>query len=77
MRDKERGLYNKFNVTRKDGSSGVGGKHELCKYFVLDLTHDSHAIPAIRAYADSCRAEYPALAGDLDRISEYMAERLA
>lgn len=28
MGDKTRGLYNKFNVTRSDGSSDIGGKHE-------------------------------------------------
>lgn len=60
------GLYNKFTVTRTDGASEPGGKHDGCDYFVLDLTHDPHAIPALKAYADSCRAIYPLLAADLD-----------
>lgn len=60
-----RGLYAKFNVTRTDGSDLAGGKHENCEYFVLDLTHDHHAIHALRAYACSCDAEYPQLAADL------------
>lgn len=66
MGDKTRGIYHKFEVTRVDGSSAPGGKHCGCYYFVLDLDHDPHAKAALRAYADSCRAEYPRLAADLD-----------
>lgn len=62
---KTRGLYDKFTVTRNDGSSEPGGKHHGCNYFVLDLTHDPHAAAALRAYADSCDADYPLLAADL------------
>lgn len=65
MSDNARGLYGKFRVARNDGSSRPGGKHEHCDHFVLDLTHDKHALPALRAYADSCAAEYPLLAADL------------
>jgi hypothetical protein len=60
------GLYNKFRVERVDGQSEPGRKHDGCDYFVLDLTHDPHAAPALKAYADSCRAQYPLLAADLD-----------
>jgi hypothetical protein len=69
MGDKTRGLYQKFVVERHDGAdqSELSGKHVGCDYLVLDLTHDPHALPAIRAYAESCRAEYPLLAADLDR----------
>lgn len=67
MNDQNRGLYHKFNIERTDGSSGPGGKHEHCEYFVLDLTHDKHAMAALAAYADSCGQEYPALAADLRR----------
>lgn len=59
------GLYNKFHVTRADGTSSPGEKHYGCDYFVLDVTHDKHAIQALLAYADSCEAEYPLLARDL------------
>jgi len=65
MGDRNRGLYGKFHVTRTDGSSEPGGKHDGGEYFVLDLTHDKHAAAALRAYADSCDAEYPLLAADL------------
>lgn len=64
-KDKERGLYDKFSVWRKDGRSEIGEKHNRCEYFVLDLTHDPHALPAIRAYARSCGDEYTQLAVDL------------
>ena len=70
MGDKTKGLYDKFIVHRKDSGDAFGGKHENCDYFVLDLSHDPHAIPALKAYADSCRSEYPLLAGDLDQIVE-------
>lgn len=66
MGDRTRGIYHKFNVTRVDGSSAPGGKHDGCFYFVLDLDHDPHAKAALKAYADSCRNEYPKLAADLD-----------
>jgi len=68
MDDRSRGLYDKFHIERMDGSSEPGGKHEDCEYFVLDLTHDPHALPALKAYADSCRVDYPLLAADLDNI---------
>ncbi len=66
MSDKrQQGLIHKFNVTRTDGTSAVGEKHHGCEYFVLDLTHDKHAVAAVLAYAASCEAEYPLLAADL------------
>ena len=65
MGNKAQGLYQKFVVTRTDGSSEVGGKHHDCDYFVLDMTHDKFAAAAIKAYADACDAEYPLLALDL------------
>ena len=65
MRDANEGLYVKYKVARTDGSSGPGGKHEGCSYFVLDLTHDPFAIPALEAYAEACQREYPKLSMDL------------
>ena len=66
MGDRNRGLYGKFEVRRVDGSDGPGGKHGGCDYFVLDITHDPHALPALRAYAASCgRAGYEMLARDI------------
>jgi len=68
MGDRTRGLYGKFRIERTDGKSAPGEKHDGCEYFVLDLTHDPHAPPALRAYADACRAGYPLLAADLDAL---------
>lgn len=68
MADQERGLYRKFDIKRTDGSSEPGGKHHGCAYFVLDLTHDEFAIPALRAYAAACREKFPALAADIDEV---------
>lgn len=65
--DKATGLYDKFTVTRTDGRSAPGEKHDGCEYFVLDMNHDIHARAAIEAYVNSLEAtgEYPALAADL------------
>jgi len=68
MSDRSSGLYRKFNVTRTDGSSEPGGKHEHCSYFVLDLEHDPHAIPALEAYGKACYIDRPALANYIRHI---------
>lgn len=69
MGDKTRGLYGKFNVSRRDGSDAPGGKHDRCEYFVLDATHDPLAIVALRAYADvACVSGYELLAADLEYV---------
>jgi len=65
MNQREQGIYNKFNVTRTDGTDAPGGKHFGDEYFVLNLTTDKHTMPAIAAYAESCTAEYPLLASEL------------
>jgi hypothetical protein len=64
------GLYNKYTVYRNDGSSDPGMKHDGCAYFVLDLTHDPYAKPAILAYADACESTHPVLAADLRKAAE-------
>jgi hypothetical protein len=60
--DKKRGLYRKFRVTRVHDPEE---KHKDCLFFVLDLDHDPHALPAIKAYIESCEVEYPTLGADL------------
>jgi len=65
-RDEERGLYRKYEVRRLND---IAGKHRDCIFFVLDLDHDASAIPAIRAYADACEAEFPKLAEDLRALA--------
>lgn len=66
MNTRNRGLYEKFFVERTDGSSGPNGKHDGCEYFVLDLSHDPHAKPALLAYALAAEADgYVLLARDL------------
>jgi hypothetical protein len=58
-------LYDKYEIRRKDGQHYLGGKHRGCQYFVIDLTHDEFAIPAIRAYANACVEKQPGLSADL------------
>lgn len=65
-RDVDRGLYDKFEVSRVDGRDGPGDEHEDCSYFPLDLDHDPHALPALVAYAKSAEeAGFSPLAADL------------
>ena len=76
MGDKTRGLYGKFRVERTDGTSAPGERHHGCEYFVLDLTHDEHAFPALKGYVQSLKktGEYPLLQADLEKlIVEYDA----
>ena len=66
MWQRERGIYKKFGVVRVDCSHLPGGRHFGCDYFVLDVTHDPHALPALLAYADSADADgYGLLAADI------------
>lgn len=65
--DTEQGLFQKFIVTRTDGSSAPGGKHEHCEYFVLDVDHDPHAEAALEAYARRCSVTHPELAVDMQQ----------
>jgi len=73
--DKNKGLYQKYRVERTDGSSAPGGKHEKCRYFVLDLDHDPHAKLALKGYVISCRQYYPELAKDLDDVIDELERR--
>lgn len=75
--DTNKGLYQKFRVERTDGSSAPGGKHEHCRYFVLDLDHDPHALLALKGYVISCRQYFPELAKDLDALIEILETRKA
>ncbi len=65
MGDTNKGLYRKFDVHRTDGQSDPGQKHDACDYFVLDLTHDPFALPALKAYKEACEKEYSLLSHDL------------
>lgn len=58
-------VYEKFFVTRRDGAHKQGLKHHGCRYFVLDLTHDPYAAPAVLRYAEACQLTHPVLAQDL------------
>jgi hypothetical protein len=63
---KHTGMYNKFEVGRTDGrDKNPTDIHYQCDYFVLDMSHDRHAMPALIAYAKSIAGEKPMLAADL------------
>lgn len=66
MSDKERGLYGKYYVKRKNDTTG---KHDNCQYFVLDPQHDEFAVIALLAYAEACQEEYPLLSEDCLRLA--------
>jgi hypothetical protein len=63
------GVYEKYIVKRTDGKDGPGERHAECSYFVLDLTHDPFAIPAIKAYAQACEDQYPILSEQLEHFA--------
>lgn len=67
MTTTDKGMYPKFKTPRRvDGRDTPGQKHDHCDYFILDITHDPYALPALTAYAQACQKTYPALAADLD-----------
>lgn len=59
------GAYQKYDIRRLDRKDAPGEKHEKCKLFVLDISHDKYALIALKAYAEACKLEYPALSADL------------
>lgn len=59
------GVYGKFAVRRVDGRDAPGGDRHGADYFVLDVTHDRFAKPALVAYAQACAGDYALLAQDL------------
>jgi|GEM_PF-2808359 len=56
------GFYGKYRVERSDREDRPGGRHHGCEYFVLDMTCDPAAVPAIEAYAVACRERRPRFA---------------
>lgn len=62
--NQDQGLIDKFKVERLTPSRR-NIEHDGCFYFVLDLTHDAAAGPALMAYADQIEDQYPKLAGEL------------
>ena len=73
--NEEQGMYQKFEVTRTDGSSGPGGKHEGCSYFVLDVDHDPYAKAAMIAYACACYQSHPQLSDDILQACQKIEEQ--
>ena len=61
----DEGLINKYAVRRRDGRDTQGDKHRNCRYFVLDVSHDPFAVPALRAYAEACKEKKPVLSAQL------------
>lgn len=70
--DGTEGLHRKYNVRRLNDETG---KHHECEFFVLDWHHDKFAVPAMRAYADACQAEFPVLAEELRKLASYYETR--
>jgi hypothetical protein len=65
---KKVGWIEKYRIERTDGADDVGGKHEHCELYVLDITHDPLAQTAALEYAASAfHAGYKLLAKDIVR----------
>ena len=70
--ERDAGLISKYDVTRRDDPDG---KHDDCRFFVLDPQHDPIARDALATYAAHAKARgYTALSRDLslwlDQIEE-------
>jgi len=70
------GLEHRFNVYRQTDNVEKQRKHSNCFYFVLDVTHDINAIPALLAYANACEETEPELAADLRAKAQDASDRL-
>lgn len=62
------GLFQKFDVRRRDGKDLPGGPKQGAWYFVLDCFNDPYARAATSAYATACQEELPELAEDLRSV---------
>jgi Rad3-related DNA helicase len=68
------GLENRYRVEKLVDPAG---KHDRCKFFVLDPEHDVHARDALRQYAIACKHSNPKLAQDIDQwLKEYPVSTL-
>lgn len=62
----QQGLVGKYHVERIED---ITGKHDKCRYFVLDPVHDPLAAPVIRLYAQLAASEgKQELARDLEAL---------
>jgi len=53
---------------RLDGTDQPGGKHDGCRLFVLDLTHDGAARVAVARYCDLVEDSRPVLCRDMRMV---------
>ena len=66
-----RGLYRKYELFRVSETDPDHHFQIFDPFFVLRYATDPHARVAAKAYAESCRSEYPQLAADLlDELSK-------
>lgn len=71
-----RGLYQKYVVERMDETDVSGGKHDNCKLFVLDLTHDREARTVAWIYARRVAKTRPALSQELGWLLHELDQRM-
>lgn len=64
------GLYQKFDVKRRDGRDAPGGDREHAAYFTIDVVNDPNAVAAITGYRLSCEGMCPQLASDLFALEQ-------
>lgn len=66
-------IYRKFAVARIDLEAEK--RHADCQHFVLDLTHDPHALQALFAYGRSAQKENPELAEEVRKLAQEFSRR--
>lgn len=64
------GLYQKFDVKRRDGRDQPGGDRENAVYFTLDVLNDPFALSAIAGYRIMCEGTCPRLANELFALEQ-------
>ena len=64
------GLESRYNVSKLNDPTG---KHEECRYFVLDPQHDLYALQALKYYARIVEKAEPELSADLKAWTEGLA----
>lgn len=71
---RRRGIYDKYEVRRRDGRDGPGRDREDQVIFVLDIRHDPYARQAAALYAAAASQEYPELSADLRKLLREVCE---
>jgi len=70
-------IYDKFTVIRNDGTDAEGGKHQGCRYIVVDIDHDEQAIRILSYLAKAYMITRPTYSASLAALrSDLVADKV-